>query len=180
MAIEIIPKPKIKGKPKIEIAPLDLLYYLVIFLLCLTFLSYLGMLFLSQSLQKELADLKTAIAQKESKEAKLLEQRILNTKEKIDTFFTLFSSYKKSTALFNFLKENCHKKVFFSKVDLNVPENKLLLSGRAESFRALQEQMLIFQKEALVKDALLTDISIGEEGGVDFNLTLIFDPKVFK
>lgn len=178
MAIEIVPKPKLRAKAGISL--FDALYYLVIFLLIVTFLSYFVLNFLSQSVQKELKEIETAISQKQTKEIKMLEERVLASGDKIDVFSVLLNFHTRTSTFFNFLREHCHKKVFFSKIDLDVEESEVLLSGTAESFRALGEQTLIFKKQYLVKNVFLSAASMGREGGIEFELTLFLDPNIFK
>jgi len=178
MAIEIIPKKKIRKW--IEISPFEILYYLVIILLLVVFLSYFGFDILINSSQQELAELEASISQKESKEVQMLEERVLQSKEKIDTFAALLGAHKKSSNFFSFLKQNCHQEIFFSKVDLNVEESEVSMSGKAESFGTLGEQILIFKTQDFVEGLVLHRISMGKEGGIEFGLSLSLNPEIFK
>jgi len=178
MAIEIIPKPKVK--PKLKISLIEILYYFSVALLFLALLSYFGLEYLIAKSQTKLEELKTKILEKETIETRSLEQDILNKKKKIDLFADLINSHKRSSHFFEFLKGICHKKAFFSKITLDVSKSGAEISGQTENFEALGEQLLIFQKEKLIKDSNLTKISIGKEGEIEFDLVLSLDPEIFK
>jgi len=146
----------------------------------MTFLSYFALGRFNKSSQKELEELRAAISEKRTPRTKELEEEVLSSKKKIDIFSTLLDSHKKSSGFFKFLKETCHKKISFSKVDLDIEEAKVELSGKAESFRVLGEQVLILKKENLIQNLSLSKVSLGREGGIEFDLVLFLNPKVFK
>lgn len=178
MAIDIIPKEE--TKQKVVISPFKILYYLVIFLLFATFLSYFIIEISLRKSEQNLAELKTAIFAKETKESKAIEADVLRSKQQIDIFSSLFTSYKKASKIFNFLKQNCHKQVFFSGIDLDTEKGALNITGKAENFKVLGEQMLIFQMQDFIDNVSLTSLSMEREGGIKFQLLLSLDAKIFQ
>ncbi|MBL7156305.1 MAG: hypothetical protein ISS87_01770 [Candidatus Pacebacteria bacterium] len=178
MAIEIIPKQR--EKKKIKISVFDILYYIISILLVLSFLSYLGLIFLIKTSETRLGELGTAIIEKQTKETQELEKRVLATKKKIDTFAILINDHKQTSNMFSFLAETSHKKAFFSDLKLNVESFTADIFGKTEGFKTLGEQVLIFNEENLIKDVALTEVNIGKQGKIEFNLTLLFDSEIFK
>lgn len=179
MAIEIIPKER--KRSAFESKPFNILYFLSLSLLVLSIGSYIAMFFFLKSYSKKLEEVKNSISQAESKEVKELESGLLEAKDKIDVFADVFASYQKTSGLFGFLKESCHEKVFFYDTDISPDSLKVEISGRAETFKILGEQILIFkEKKEIVRDLLLSSISIAQEGGINFKLTLNLYPKVFE
>jgi len=178
VAIEIIPKPR--EKKGISFSIVNILYYLVIFSVFFALLAYIGIIYFSGSAEKRLEELKAELIKKETKQVKLFEEEIFNTKQKIDIFANLLDSYKKSSAFFDFLKQNCHKKVFFSETSLDLDAGQVRFIGKAEGFRTLGEQMLIFKQKESVKNVSLSQVSLEKEGGVSFELSLSFNPEAFK
>lgn len=178
MAIDIIPKQEVKQK--FVISPFEILYYLVIILLFVTFLSYFIVEISLKRSEQTLDELKTAISTKETKELKALEADVLRSKQQIDIFSHLFASYKKASSFFNFLKQNCHKQVFFSGINLNIEKDALEITGKAENFKVLGEQMLIFQMQDFIDNVSLMSLSMEREGGIEFGLSFSLDAKIFK
>ena len=178
MAIDIIPKQETKQKT--AISPFKILYYLVVILLFATFLSYFFIEVSLKGAKQNLEELKIAISAKETKELKELEAGILRSKKQIDIFSSLFASYKKASSFFNFLKQNCHKQVFFSNLDLNIEGCALDIAGKAESFKVLGEQILVFQEQGLINNVSLTSLSMEREGRVKFELSLSLNSGIFK
>jgi len=178
VAIEIIPKPKTEAGIKTSL--FKVLYYLTILLFLLIVAGYFGLIFLSKSSRERLQRIEEMIAQKETPETAALEEEILKAKEKTEIFAVLLNSHRRTSNLFNFLKENCHREVFFSKVDFDIEGSRITLWGIAKSFQALGEQILIFKEQNLIRKVELANISLQKEGGVGFKLILIFDASILK
>lgn len=182
MAVEIIPKPK--GRKKIKISLITIGYYLSASLFVGVLLAYFSFYLFENNLNKRLGELSNLIAQKETREAKNLENRIFNFKDKLEDFAKLLEARKKSSQFFAFFNPLSHKRAFFSQLDLDITGSEAELRGRTESLRAFREQMLIFAQENLIKETDLLAISIervaDNQGGVTFDLNLLFHPQIFK
>lgn len=177
MAIEIVPKPK--KEIQTQLSSLNFFYYLVIGSLMLSFLSYFVLNILTNRAEKKLSELETAIFEKETREIKNLEQEVILTKEKIDSFADLLKVHKKSSNFFEFFKQNCHQQVVFSKLDIDTLTNEVVLAGIANNFRVLGEQILIFQVQDLITKVDLVSSTLGKEGKIEFNLEIELDSKIF-
>jgi len=177
MAIEIVPKPKKIGQ---KISALDMLYYLVIILLLITFFSYFVLSFFIQRSEQKLTEIKTAILQKQVPEIKTLEQEVISKQKKIHAFADLLDSHKKISGFFTFLKQNCSNEVIFSKVELDSEMFKAAISGSASSFITLGEQIIIFQEQELIESIDLSSVSLGQEGRIGFTLQAVLEPEIFK
>ena len=179
MPVEIIPKKRtVVSKP--GISPFNILYYLALILLFIAFLSYFWINISYKKSKQELAGIEAAIAEKETKKVKSLEERVLLAKEKIETFTALFRRHKKTTNLFDFLKQNCHKKAFFSRTEIDAEQSIVKLTGKVESLRALAEQILIFREQDLVNNLTLLEVNIGKKGGIDFEIKLSLNSQIFR
>jgi hypothetical protein len=176
--LEIIPKQRAAPKPKVSL--FEILYYLTLILFLIALLSYFWLGVSYRRSEQKLEEIEAGIAEKETKGVKALEERIIRAKAKIETFASLFKQYKKNTTLFNFLKENCHKKVFFSDVEIDAEENMLKIAGKVESFKVLAEQILIFRGQDFVNSLTLKSINISKEGGIGFDIILFINPQIFK
>jgi len=173
MAIEITPKREIKK----FFWPIALLSFCIILLLAFG-ISYLY-------LDKSLKEFSQEIQNKEkdlvkSPSERLLEDELLLYESKINTFKELFSKHKKPLNVFDFLEQVCHPGVWFSDFDFSSSSEKITVSGEAENFITLGQQLLILKQAQGLKKVNLSEISMGEEGKVTFAFQLTLDSQIFK
>jgi len=175
MAIEIIPKPA-------EKIPFwqNFLFYFSFLLLVGSILGYFA---LDRFIARErmvLEELDEALTRERIAEETALENRVFGYQRKIDDFSQLIDAHLYSSKIFPFFENICHPKVWFSQFGLDFTHYELVVSGEAESFSALSQQIQIFEKEPLIKGVSLSQLSIGREGKVDFAISFYLDPKIFK
>lgn len=175
MAIEIIPKPKIKVPEK-----KDVLFYFSLIFLALCLASYFFLDFKQNQALKALEALEQRLTKEKTEEEITIEQEVLDTKNKIERFSVLISSHQKSSNIFQLLEKLCHPQVFFSDFDFNVSKGDLLLEGRVASFEALGQQLLILEREKLINKVELTGLGLAREGGLNFSIRIFFSPQVLK
>jgi len=173
--VEIIPRPTEK-----EPSWRKILFYFSIFLFLAVIISY----FVLNSLQNKAAvtikNLDEELAKTKTAEFTSLEKQILNYQRKIKDFATLLSQHIFNTKFFQFLESITHPKVFFSQINLNSNELKVSLSGQADSFIVIGQQIMILEKEPLIESFSVPQMLIGKEGKIDFSLEMTLSPKVFK
>lgn len=169
MAIEIFPKTRIK-KPQWAVV---LLAFSLVLLLVLAS-TYFYFVRASGKTEEEIEKKKQVLAGQEE-----LEEELLLTERKINSFRELLSQHRDIVNVFEFLEAVCHPKVQFENFDLDVSQRSVAVSGRAQSFISLGQQLLILKGEDVLKDVILSDISLSEEGGVSFNLALVFNYEIF-
>ncbi len=173
MAIEITPKLKIK-------APL---WAMILLGLCLILLAALlaSYIYFKKESEKLIEDLKITPAENILiQEIKGKSQELSLYQKKIDDFGTLISERKKAVKIFEFFERTTHPDVWFSNFNFDSQKNMVRVSGQAKSFVVLEQQLKIFKKEEVIKDVNLSEVSIGEEGGVNFSLAFAFDNQVFE
>ena len=176
MAIEIIPK---KPEPK----PLsfgDILFYLLVVVAIATVLGYFGLVQFEKKANKELEDVKEAIAKKETPAVKVLEAQILSTQKKINDFSTFLNVHIWSSNAFKQVEVLCHPQVLFTKFDLSRETSSVILSGQADSFETLGQQIQIFEKGKFIDSVDLQKISMSREGIIDFTVNIAFNSQMFK
>jgi len=101
-------------------------------------------------------------------------------KEKISDFEALILKHKDTEKIFGFFEKTIHPNVWFSDFKFDALANTVNVSGRAESFVALEHQLGIFKEEQAVKSLNISDVLIDEKGGVSFSLSFVFENQVFK
>jgi hypothetical protein len=173
--IEIIPR---KATP----LPLwlKILFYTLIAILLGTVLSYFILGHFQKKSLTALQNLEEEIRKEKTPQKTTQELEILSYQRKINDFPLLLSRHLLSSKFFSFLEKTSHSRIWFSQINLNPGEALAIISGRAETFSVLGQQLQIFEKETLIKDATLSKIFLGGKGEIEFTLTLSFDPKFFK
>ena len=174
--VEIIPR---------KAAPLPLwqkiLFYSLIVLLLGTIVSYFVLDHFQKKSLETLQNLEEAIAKEKTPEKTALGKAISDYQKKINNFSVLLSRHPKSSKFFGFLEKTSHPQVLFSKVNLNPKEGLATVSGQAETFSVLGQQLQILKSDPsdTLKNASLSKISLGERGEIEFILILSFDPEFF-
>lgn len=176
--VEIIPKPK----EEVSIWTKILFYFSLIILL-----GTIVVFFVLSNLQKKsenyIQNLEKKILSLRTKEIISLERELQTKKQKIEDFSQILSKHILVSKFFTLLEENTHPKISFSKMDLDLLNKKVSLSGLAEDFTVLNQQIQIFEKITTKVD--LTQLSFlkeetKKEGKIGFSLDLYFDEKIFK
>lgn len=171
--MEIIPKETPKIPPWI-----DILFYLSVGLLIFVFISYFLVLQSIKATESKQAEEQEKLDAETSKSAKLREE-ILTYQKKINDFSSVIKGHLEASNAFAFIEGQCHPKAWISDFSLNVAEGKIMISGQAQSFTVLGQQMLIFKEERTIKSANLDSISMEKGGVIGFNITLSLEPSVF-
>ena len=173
--VGIIPKPT-KKIPRWH----NLALYISLGLLLAVVLSYVILFYLGNKSLSNLWDLEDRIMQAGAIEEKLLEVKVISDKKRINDFSEIFQDHKKSSNFFKFLEEICHPQIWLTELTLSPDDAQASISGKTSSFQALGQQFLIFQKQNLIQEISLTDLSLGKEGKIEFRFSILFDPQIFK
>jgi hypothetical protein len=100
--------------------------------------------------------------------------------KKISSFKEIFSSHKNINNIFDFIEKNCLPDVWFSKFNFGSGKGQIevLLSGEAENFVSIGQQMIIFKESSVIGSSSLESLKIGEKGGASFGIRLIFNSEI--
>lgn len=167
MAIEIIPKPKIK-----KTFWLNLVLYLLLTIFLVLVLGYFILVLYQKKLNQELSEIEKALVRTDAEKA--VENEMSIYQKKIEDFGNLLDTRRSPLKVFSFLEKNTHPRVWFSNFSFDLEKGSLSLSGQAESPEVLEQQLIIFKKQETVKNVTLLTFSIIKEGKIDFDLQLTF------
>lgn len=173
MAIEIIPKTRTSNISLVKISYLALA---AVFLASLA--SYFVLNFYQKKMSREISGIDLSLQKSPSE--KNLEDGLFSYQRKINDVNVLLNSHKFVAAFFDGLEENIHPKIWLQEFKLNAEEDIADISGSVDNFEILGQQTLIFEKWELVKSTSLTEVSVGQDGKINFDLRLILYPKVFQ
>lgn len=110
-------------------------------------------------------------------ELKKKETEIALINNKINSFAGLFSDHKNIGKIFEFIEKNCFPEVWFS--SFSFQGGKIKVSGAADNFTTIGQQILFLKQQPQLANIILSELSLGKEGGVVFSLTLDLNPQVF-
>ena len=175
MAIEIIPKPARKAPPLQNI-----LFYFAIGLLLLSIGAYFILGYFVKKSELALQGLEETLAREKTEEETILEEEVFGYQRKVEDFSTLIGQHTYASKFFHFFESLCHPNVWFSKINLDMTNHKLIVSGKTDTFLILDQQLLIFQQEELIEETILIKLSIGNDGLVNFTFDLTFNPIIVK
>jgi len=174
MAIEIIPKPA----ERIPDLQRFLLYFSIFTLLGLV-IGYFVLVYYQNKSEAYLQELESSLQSAKTPEFISLEKEILNSKKKIQDFTSLLEQHIFNSKVFEFLELKTHPKIYFYQADLDSQNSELRLSGQADSFLALGQQLSIFEAEPSIEKLSLSQVNVSKGGKVDFGLSLNFNSKIF-
>ena len=174
MAIEISPKKKL-GIPTWSIIVFGVCLILLIGLLASYFYFGAKIKKITQEIQKKEAEfvyLGEAIQTEQEK--------LLSLNQEIEDFGSLISNHRNILDIFEFLEKNSLPNVWFSDFNFSAEEGEVSVSGKTDNLTILEQQAFVLKQQSVVKNLDITKVSINKEGGIDFTLTINFDPVIFK
>jgi len=175
MAIEIIPKPEVK------VEKIGTIFFAVGLVALLTVSTiYIALFFIQKKKTQELESLDSYFEEFKNSKASL-ERDIKRKRQEIDEFSDLFNNHRSSVNYFDFIERNTHAKVrwYGSTLDLG-EEIRVTISGHADNFIILAQQLLIFKKHPDIEEIDISMISMEETGGAEFGLEILLRPSLFK
>ena len=119
---------------------------------------------------KELERVQGVLAQGKTREEVLLEQSVFRWRDKFNDFAGIATARADARPVFEFLELYTHPQVVFTTINLEPKLSTLKLVGATRDFKTLQEQMAIFQNREELIGLTLSNIVLGEQGQVIFQL----------
>jgi hypothetical protein len=174
MAIDIVPKPAEKKSIRGE-----LLFYGSIILVIAAAAAYFVISNSLKNKEKTIESLGQELERLDSLPEAALEEKILAQQEKISDFANLVNGYRHTSNIFNFIENIIHPKILFTNFSVDSVRNIVQVTGSADNFQSLGQQLIIFKRADLVKEVTLSNIAIGNKERILFAFNLLIDPRVF-
>lgn len=152
----------------------------VLVLLILSLLLYGGLLLYQNKLNKNLDSIKKEIEILEQKIDWDKGQAIIDLDKKLGILKDLFEDHLYWSKLFSKIEELTLPEAYFSEAKLIFSGDKVNvgLFGNTLTYTALARQMKSFQEESLVEKVKVSNISLSSEGGIKFDLEVIFSKDI--
>jgi len=150
-------------------------------LLLAVILSYAAILRLEAGVLSSIQDFEENIFKIGNREDKVIENNVFGYEGKIKDFRSLWMSRVKTANFFGNFEGLVHPQVWFSSFSLNPSEMEASVSGKTINFETMEQQLLFLRsRNDLVEGFDLSELSLGDEGNVNFGLNINFTPKIFE
>lgn len=175
MAIEIIPRKAESQNSSLT----DIVFYIALFLLMATVLAYFGIRYFDGKTAERYKEVQTQIAAKETPAVKEKERAIISYRDKLADYAAILDNHILASNAFSFLEKSTHPQIVFSWFSLDRGGAMLSLSGTASNFESLGQQILLLEGNESAASVVLKKVSLVKGGGVEFQLDIMLDPKIF-
>jgi len=125
-----------------------------------------------EAAEAALSQLSQTIPQKEQENFIAFYSQLVNLQ-------TLLKNHIFASKIFPFLQNNTNRLVYYTLLDLRLPERRLGLEGVAANYLVFSQQLQAFAAAPEVESLIVND-SNALEGQVKFRLSLILIPGLFK
>lgn len=132
------------------------------------------------SARRSIAQTQQEIVNLSTPQNKSLEKTVKVAQKQISGFAGVLKDHIKPSAFFNLLKANTHPGVVLTEFSLKADKAQVKLKGRAQSFQAVGEQILVLQKQSKIRSVSLSDLSLDKNYKIHFTLDLALDPQLLK
>lgn len=139
-----------------------------------------GLFFYQRSLEATYADWQEQVQGQEQDLRPELLAQISDLSSGISVARELLSSHVFASNAFILLQSVTHPFVGFSSMGLSRDAKKIELSGVANSYRGVAEQVGLFETHPQIEKVDFGGLSVGERGLVNFRLAVIFKPSLLQ
>lgn len=166
--VQVIPKTTIKKESAIKKALPWLSFLLVIIVIALYFI------FSAQIVRETIAikQIKQELAEAQTQQYMELEKDILIFKTRADDVTKLLGNRKNPSIFFSFLEGLVHPDIYFTFLSLDMDESEAVIEGVSDSFVSIGQQIRAFEQDSFIEETKLTNISLGEEEGIQFSIQI--------
>ena len=178
--ISLIPG-EYKGKKRIISTLISKWSVLVIILIMLSLLIYGGLIFYKKELEKDLSSFQDVVDELNKKRDKDFEERAMSLDGALKDLKVILKNHVYWSDLFSKLETLTVPEVVFSEFDSALEKDgsiKTELKGQTAGYTYLAKQIRSFEQEQVISGVEIEKISLGTEGGIEFNMTVIFEKDV--
>ncbi len=131
-------------------------------------------------LRKDIGDLALQLKEAKSDLKPEIVKQISDLDERIVATEGLLNQHIVLTPLFEYFETFTVKAVQFTDFKYTTQDGilKLALRGKARGYATLAYQAKLFNESQFMRDVVFGDLSLDDEGNVDFSMTTTLDPKI--
>lgn len=148
-------------------------------ILFLTLIIWAGFFFYYSSLEKKKDSLNKRIEELNTKESKEMTARILDLEGDLKSANNLLNSHVYSSRALRFLEDNILPNVQLKEFKLDIKTGQISSGGMAQTYNVLAKQILLLEKQEVVKSVRASGIALDKLGGVGFKIDILLKDKFF-
>jgi|GEM_PF-3157826 len=171
--VEITPQ-----KPKIYFVAWRWPLWISLGLFLLSAAVFVGFKIYLAQLETEILNINNQIKAEAAKVNAKDENTVSGLNDSLSAFNGLVSNHSYFSELLRLTSSLTHTRVTFTKFDADKDKNFLQLKGVAQNYTILAKQMVALRENENIKSLEVKGINFGTSG-LDFELTIGIDPKVF-
>ena len=172
--VEIIPKREVSSHPIV-----NYLFLASLMTAVLVVAAFFALQTLQERTRSKVQKLEQRLLAEPTADQKELEEEVLGFKQKLEDFEALATSRRTPLPLLSLLETSIHPSVVFTGLSVNLEQKRVLLFGETDSFKHVDEQILLLRTKQEVLRLQLAKIELGEKGRAEFALDLEL-PEAFK
>ncbi len=151
---------------------MDIVFFLSIGFLILSVAAFFVLSSFQRKAEKEIAALNAFLAKEQSKEFLSTEKELKALKQKVQDFTGLFQGRDNPLASLAQLESHTHPKTFFTTLSVDVKTGEMQLDGVAETFQAVEEQLVIFRQMEGVSSVDLANLGFSTGGEITYQVLI--------
>lgn len=177
--VNLIPKEYRKRKEKLS-AIFSKTGGIALILFILSLLFYGGLLLYQGKLSENLESIKEEVMLLDQKRDPDTEKAIIDSDKRLEVLKELFEEHFYWSKIFSKIEELVVSEAYFSQSKLSFSEEMVDVSfaGNTLTYTTLARQILSFQEESSVEKVKVSGISLSSDGGIDFNLEVVFSKDI--
>lgn len=156
----------------------DVILYFVIALLLAVIICYLIFNIKISFQERQLKKLEEEIAATNTGRQKEIEEEVFGYQRKISDFASLFTAHKSILNFFGLLEELTLPNVWFYNFDIDSKENRINVTGEAESMAVLARQIEILEENEFIDDISTLNFE-AKANQIKFALTILLNHQIF-
>ena len=136
--------------------------------------------FLDSKIQNKIEAAEVILAAEKTPEQIDMEEYVFAARSRLQDFATVVQERSNMAPVFSFVEAVVHPDITFLVMSVDALRQSADMKGRARSFSALDEQFAVLKTREELLDFSLTQIQLGEDGTIEFQITMQFPGDFFQ
>ncbi|MDD4661823.1 MAG: hypothetical protein PHG24_00900 [Candidatus Pacebacteria bacterium] len=120
------------------------------------------------------------LAKQGTEEQQVQREFVLEAESKLNEFKQIYDQKVNFDKFFNEFGSWVYPRVSFLSLTIDVASSKLTIEGQTDTLQSVMQQLILLDAKNNILSYTISNIEIGENGLVSFNLELNINPELFK
>lgn len=158
---------------------LDVILYLAVSMLVATVFCWLVFALKSSVEQVSIKNETSKLQNVGTEDQKSQETEVLGYKRRIADFNSIFANHRFASNAFALMQSETLPYIWFKQFSMDQKNASMQLQGQTDSMDEVGRQVANFENSKYVQKVGLLSSSVGNDSKINFNLSLLLDPKIF-